>query len=231
MSDPQPVTGRIIIGLQSTDAAAFERSHSPSWNEETEKRYMDQVRERAQQKAKEILSKAMDDAATLRKQAQAEGYKNGHEEARHAVSEEARRIGEFFTTLHKALAAEKQRVAREHQDQLFQLLCLALEKTLGTLLASDRATVLRNLFDEALAQLQTVEEVTLSVSPADEELARELIASTNSQNTLPPIRIKACRDIDPGGVRLECGSGMIDNTIASRFEQVQAVLHSFQDPS
>lgn len=231
MSEPQTATGRIIIGLQSPAHALFDQPESASWSEETEQRYMEKVRERAQQKAKEILAKAMEEAAALRKQARAEGYSHGQEDARNAAAKETRRMADYLSTIQDALVEEKQRVARAHADQLFHLMRLALEKTLGTVLADERAHVLRTLFDEALSQLQTVDEVTMHVSPVDENLAREIIAATAAHNgaALPPIRIKTSRDIDPGGVRLECGSGMVDNTITSRFEQVQAILDSFQD--
>lgn len=231
MSDA-PLSGRVIHGFFVGDGSALGRPEPAFWNDETEARYMDQVRERAQQKAREILSQAMTEAAQLREQARAEGFHAGREEALGLVQQEAQRVASFLGGVDQALHVEKERVAAEHKTALYQLLRAAFEKTLGVLLDADRDRILRTLFDEAMLQLQASGAVTLHVSPADLALATDLAAEARTTTpNMPELRVVASPELAPGGVRLECGTGLVDNSITSRFAQVQAILDSYQDGS
>lgn len=200
------------------------------WNNETEDRYMEQVRQRAQQMAKDILAQALVEAEALRAAARAEGFTAGKQEAQALIRAEKAKVAAFLESLDAALAAEKQRVYAEHKQCLFQILRLAFEKSLGVLLDTQREQVLTTLFEEAVSQLQARTTITVHVCPADLELATTLAAQCKERRAdLPEVRVRASDGLEPGGVRVESGDGLVDNTVAARFEQVRAILDGYSE--
>lgn len=232
MSEQAPPLGRVIYGLQLGDFGYLNRPPTPNWNDETEARYMEQVRERAQQMAKEILAQALADAEQIRQRALSEGLEAGRGEARNQAKAETQKVAKFLDSLQTALVTEKERVYTEHKQCLFQILRLAFEKTLGVMLDTEREKVLQTLFEEALTQLQTRTCVTVHVSPADLELAKGLVDQTRERRSdLPELRICACADLGLGGVRIESGDGLVDNSITARFDQVRTILDAYMENS
>lgn len=231
MSDQQPLTGRLIHGLRHGDLSDMGRPAAP-WNEETEARYMEQVRERAQLMAREILAQALAEAEQIRQQARADGLADARGEIEARARAEAGKVSAFLAQLRAALEAEKERVAGEHRQSLFRMLMLAFEKTLGVMLEEERERALHALFEEAVALLQTTGCITIHVCPADLELARGLVEKTRQERPdLPELRVCQCADQALGGVRIESGDGLVDNTIAARFEQVRAILDGYRENS
>ena len=232
MSEHPPLTGRLIHGLRHGDFSAMNRPAAATWNDETEARYMEQVRERAQQMARDILAQALAEAEQIRLQARDEGLAAAREEVKAAAKAEAAKVSAFLGTLQAALAAEKERVTAEHRQALFRVLLLAFEKTLGVMLEEERERALNALFEEAVAQLQTTGCITVHVCPADLELARTLVEKTREERSdLPELRVSQCAGLELGGVRIESGDGLVDNSVAGRFEQVRAILDGFRENS
>jgi flagellar assembly protein FliH len=107
---------------------------------------------------------------------------------------------------------------------------VALEKTLNVTLEERREEILQSLLEEAVANLQTQTSVTLHVSPQDLPLARELVDQYRAAGPgRPELTIHVDEDLGPGGLRLESGDGMVDNSVASRFEQVRQILDEYQE--
>jgi flagellar assembly protein FliH len=232
LSDQAPFSGRLIHGLRQGELSSLNRPAARTWNDETEARYMEQVRERAQQMARDILAQALAEAEQIRRQAREEGLAEAREEIQARARAEAVRVSDFLGAMQAALEGEKERVFSEHKKALFQVLRLAFEKTLGVMLAEDRQNVLQTLFVEAVSQLQTTSCITVHVCNDDLDLARELIESTRqSRPDLPELRVCPCAELELGGVRIESGDGLVDNSVASRFEQVRAILEGYRDNS
>ena len=232
MSDNGVCPGRIIYGLHCRDHAGLNRPLAQTWNNETEERYMEQVRERAQQMARDILAQALTEAEQIRASAQAEGFAAGQRDAASIAEAERAKVRSFLDTLHAALLKEKQRIYAEHKESLFTILRLAFEKTLGVMLDKDREQVLSALFEEAVAQLQAKTCITVHVCQADLELANGLAGQFKQKRLdLPEIRVCASPALEPGGVRIESGDGLVDNSIAARFEQVKEILDGYVENS
>ena len=232
MSSTPTCPGRVIYGLHSRDGIGVNHPPSMIWNNETEDRYMEQVRQRAQQMAKEILAQALAEAEAIRAGARDEGFAAGKLEAGTLVQAEKAKVGAFLDTLETALLAEKERVYAEHKQCLFQILRLAFEKTLGVMLDEQREQVLITLFEEAVSQLQANTCITVHVCQADFDLATALARQSREKRTdLPEVRIRISAGLEPGGVRVESGDGLVDNSITARFEQVRAILDGFTDNS
>jgi flagellar assembly protein FliH len=232
LSDFAACPGRVIYGLQSLDRAGLNRPPTQTWNSETEDRYMEQVRERAQQMAKEILAQALAEAEQIRANAQAQGFAAGRIDAKSLAQAENDKVCSFLDSMQTALVAEKERIYAEHKQSLFAILRLAFEKTLGVVLDEQREQVLNALFDEAVSQLQARTCITVHVCKADLQLAQTLAdQSREKRSDLPELRICASLDLEPGGVRIESGDGLVDNSISARFEQVRTILDGYMENS
>lgn len=230
MSEQSAVPGRVIRGLHPGDFSSLNTPATTVWNGETEDRYMEQVRERAQQMARDILAQALAEAEQIRLRARAEGLAAGREEARGLARAETDKVASFLAAMQDGLAAEKERIHRAHRQNLFQIMRLAFEKTLGVLLDESRERVLQALFDEAATLLQARTRVTVHVCPRDLDLARALLdRARQNRPDLPELRLCQCADLAMGGVRVESGDGLVDNDIAARFEQVRTILDGYQD--
>ncbi len=230
MSEQTPPLGRVIRGLHPGDYSALNTPASTPWNGETKDRYMEQVRERAHQMARDILAQALAEAEQIRQQARVEGFASGQNEAKSLAQAEADRVVAFLGTLRDELMAEKQRISDAHKQSLFQILRLAFEKTLGVLLDTDRERSLQVLFDEAVGLLQARTCVTVHVSPADMDLAKTLVEQARQvRPDLPELRLCQAVDLTMGGVRVESGDGLVDNAITARFEQVRIILDGYQE--
>lgn len=230
MSDQAPFTGRLIHGLRQGDLSSLNRPATRTWNDETEARYMEQVRERAQHMARDILALALAEAEQIRKRARGDGLADAREEIQAQAKAESKKVSDFMARLQSALEAEKKRVFDTHKQALFQILRLAFEKTLGVMLAEERENVLQSLFEEAAAQLQATTCITVNVCNQDLELAKALIEKTRqARPDLPELRVCPCADLEMGGVRIESGDGLVDNSVASRFEQVRVILDGYRE--
>ena len=230
MSDRNTASSRVIYGLHLGDFVHLNRPATATWNTETENRYMEQVRERAQQKAKEILSQALVEAEQIRARARAEGFKAGRAEADELARQAAHKSSAFLGSMQHALQAEKERIFQTHKQLLFEILRLAFEKTLGVALEAERHRVLTALFEEAVLQLQSHAPITVYVCPDDIDLARDIVAQAKEiQTDLPECVLRPSPELSAGGVRIECGDGLVDNSIASRFEQVKTILDGYTD--
>lgn len=229
MSSAAEIPGRVILGLYG-DFSQCGRPATPLWNDETEARYMDQVRDRAQLMAKEILASALAEAEQIRQTARQEGLQDAQSTIEKQAAQEKARIGAFLAALESSLKAEKQRLFETHKDTLFGILRLAFEKTLGIVLDAHREQVLASLLEEAVNHLHATSTITVHVAPQDAELAKEqLVALKAATPHLPDLSLKVAPDLAPGGVRLECGDGVVDNTIATRLEHVRAALDAGTD--
>jgi len=182
--------------------------------------------------AKEILAQALAEAELIRANAHSEGFATGRNDAKSLAQKENEKVCTFLDTLQSALVAEKERIYAQHKQSLFAILRLAFEKTLGVVLDEQREQVLNALFDEAVSQLQARTCITVHVCKADLELAKTLAdQSRDKRSDLPELRICASLDLEPGGVRIESGDGLVDNSITARFEQVRSILDGYTENS
>ena len=229
MSSTTSSSGRIILGLQG-NYDQWERPYDHNWDEDTTAAYMDQVRERAQVMAKEILAQALAEAEQIRQAAEHEGLQNAQAVISTQLDQEKAKISAFLAALESSLKAEKEQVFATHKHVLFDILRLAFEKTLGIVLKTEQEQVLSNLLTEAIEQLHASSTITVYVASADAQLAQEQLAMLKTTLAQPPdLVVKIDPEQTLGGVRLECGDGVVDNTLSSRLEQVRQALDAAKD--
>jgi len=239
------LTGRVILGPGlagpgETTVAELEAHRSPEELEKVEARFWERLRAKATAKAQAILAEAMAEADRLRETARQEGYAAGHAEGRadaDAAAAEAAaaaaaeheatldHLGASFGAMAEALTNERARVWDLQRDEFLTLLRLAVERTVNVAIDARREEILAALLHEALEAIDAKAEPTLTVHPEDEALLRELLTRAKAERpALARVSVRVNPALVPGSVYLEYPEGLVDNTIASRFAEVEAIF-------
>jgi len=227
MSVSSVATGRIIIGPKSADLAelTLNSARQAALNLEAEEDYLERVRNKAQDMAKEILSQAMVEAERLRKQA----WEQGRLEDEKKAAAEMKKIKEQKARECKALLESMRRagqdVWRSQRRDLVLLVQIMVEKILAVELNANRRESLASLLDQAVDVMDAQRRVVIMVHPRDADLMEELLKQAKANGGgLENCKVKTDEGLEPGGLLLECDHGMVDNTIASRKASLQGIL-------
>ena len=225
-----PGNARVVMGSGENGPAEMtvheiEGTKTQTLDAKTELEFWARVRAKAQAKAREILAQAMAEADAIREQARQEGLAQGLAQAGQARKDEMAVMGGKLAGLMAGLEAERPRLWASHRAEFAELLKLAVEKTLHVELSERRREVLAALIGQSVEILDTRHGFTVVVNPADEAPARELLEQAKAAHpNLGGWRVKTDPAMTPGGVRLESGAGMVDNTLDSRFQQISELL-------
>lgn len=219
-------TGRIIIGPRSAGLAelTLNSARQAALSQESEEDYLERVRRKAQDMAKEILSQAMAEAERLREQAREQGRLEGGKKAEAEVKKIKEQKALECKALLESLRRAGQDVWRSHRQDLVLLVQVMVEKVLAVELEANRRESLASLLDQAVDVMDAKRRVVVTVHPRDADLMEELLEQAKTGGGLENCKVKTDEGIEPGGLLLECDHGMVDNTIASRKASLNAVL-------
>ncbi len=220
--------GRVIVGLESKQLGEIEQQNQePLWSEENIENYVQRVKERARNVARDIINEAMREGEEIKAEAYNEGIKKGREEAR---AEEENRVAEFRENMRKALqdiSEGREKIWADYRNDLLLLTQAAVEKTLGIELEEERQKIVSSLWEEALQLLESGQDITLRVRPEDKEVMQEAVAAWKEGNPrIGNVQVVPSRDLSKGGVVVESDSGIVDNSIQTRLDEVRGILDS-----
>ncbi|MFW6005142.1 MAG: FliH/SctL family protein [Desulfonatronovibrionaceae bacterium] len=228
MSDAGRTGGRVIMGLQSKaldEVSSQARDAIRLATEENEEKFLARVKEKARAKASEIISQAMAECKEIRKKAGQEGYQEGLTRAGQEIKARKDQLSQDLGSALKALQKEKHKIWQSHRQDITLILKASVEKILGLEINSQRTRVLESLLDQAMEQVEQKKALTLTVCSQDEKLVRELLDKARENNPdLGTCKIKTSSKIKSGGLILENGTGVVDNTIDSRYAQVKEIV-------
>jgi flagellar assembly protein FliH len=229
-SDSGVLTGRVILGPggggeAETTVAELESRRSPLHYEEVEAQFWERVRGKAKAKASEIMGQAMVEAERIKAKAQEDGHAAGVAAAEQQIQTELAQMSASLGKVLESVAAERKTLWTAYRQDLVTLLRLAVERTIGASLAGRRQEILAGLLDEALELVDARESLTLTVHPDDEPLVRELMARAVTDHPgVGRFQVRSNAALLPGSVSLESRDGLVDNTVASRFEAVETLF-------
>ncbi|WP_028574041.1 FliH/SctL family protein [Desulfonatronovibrio hydrogenovorans] len=230
LSDASPKFkgGRVIIGLQSRalDEMDLEARNSIRLaTPETEEKFLERVRERAGQKASEIISKAMAEAKEIKQKASEQGFEQGLSKSRREIDTVKESLSKDVARIFANLKQEKHKIWTRYRQDMVLVLRTSLERILGIEIEKNRAEILGILMDQALELVERGKELSLTVSPKDQELIEELMERAREKHPdIGNCRVKVSEKIKKGGLILENGSGVADNTLDSRYKQVKEIV-------
>jgi flagellar assembly protein FliH len=237
LSDSEEVTvltGRVILGPGTsgeaeTTVAVLEARQSPMQFEEVEAQFWERVRSKAKEKAATIMAEAMTESERIKTKAQEDGYNAGYSAGVAAAAEQVQtelaQMTASLGSMLESLAGERAKLWASQRQDFLTLLRLAVERTIGVSIDARRQEILGNLLAEALELMEAKDSLTVCVHPDDEPLVRELWTRAQQERpNLGQILVRANPELIPGSLSLECGEGLVDNTIGSRFATVETVF-------
>jgi flagellar assembly protein FliH len=224
------LTGRVILGPgqggeAETTIRELESRRSPVHYEEVENQFWERVRGKATAKASAIMAEAMAEAERIKAKAHEDGYNQGVADAAAQVQTDLAQMADSLGKVLESVAAERRKLWGSYRQDFVTLLRLAVERTIGAVIDTRRQEILGTLLGEALDLVDARDALTLTVHPDDEGLVRELMARAAGERVgIDRFQVKGDSDLIPGSVSLECRDGLVDNSIASRFADVETIF-------
>jgi flagellar assembly protein FliH len=228
--DAGVLTGRVILGPggggeAETTVAELEARRSPVHYEEVEAQFWERVRGKATAKASEIMTQAMAEAERIKAKAQEDGYAAGVAAAEKQIQAELVQMSQSLGTVLESVAGERKKLWSSYRQDLVTLLRLAVERTIAVSLDARRQEILAGLLDESLELIDAQDGLTLTVHPDDEGFVRELMARAVAERPgVGHFQVRVNPALLPGSISLESRDGLVDNTVASRFESVETLF-------
>ncbi len=218
--------GRIFIGLNSKGIDPLAPlNETPRFAPDQEQEYMERVRAKAQEAARSVIAKAMDEAEALKHKAQTQGYEEGLAQAAKATDDHNQTLSRKLDDFVQALQSEHTARRAAYAKDTALLLKAALDKVLGVELESHKTDVLEHLLDEALVRIDSRNHITISCSPEDQSFLEDLLARTSQKYPgLEQWTVKPSQALEQGGIKVESGSGMVDNSLASRYALIEEII-------
>ncbi|WP_051261435.1 FliH/SctL family protein [Desulfovibrio inopinatus] len=229
-SNPILASGRVILGLGSngpeeTSVGQLEGNHGPQYTDATAAEFFERVRAKATNKAKAIISQAMAEAEKIKQKAMEDGFAQGMSQAEEQAAQQIQDMADAFGQTLTELQSQRVNLWNEYHQDFITLLRLAVEKTLHLQLAEHRMDILGHLLDQSLEVIDSRTELTIKGHPDDVPALTDLLGmATQARPGLKNWRVKGDPNIHPGGVLIESGEGMVDNSIEGRWAMVEQIL-------
>lgn len=219
------------MGDRVADLGDVESRRSRAWTEQDEAEYLEKVRLKAQEKAKEILAAAEQEAQALREQATNEGYAEGIRLAEAELAELRSSMGDTVNAVLGAIQGQSAKVTAAWREDLAALVPLAVEKGIGIILDQERRQVLESLYNQALQALESGRNITVRCNPEDAPAVEDIInLGKEKYPELMQWKVQGDTSITPGGILVESESSLASNTIESRKAAIMQILDALSIP-
>ncbi|XPV77140.1 MAG: FliH/SctL family protein [Desulfovibrio sp.] len=240
-SEEKHFTGRVVMGMDTPgpdtmSIQELEGKRQCAWDSNTDEDYIARVKKKAENMARDILSKAMTEAAEVREQAKQQGYEEGLALGQDQVNAHIAALTNDTSTLLQSVADNGVEILQQRHEETLHLIRLAVAHATGIEMSENRQQSLSTLLREATEHLEATHNFVISVNPEDYELMQELLEQAKIINpTLGMWNLKTDPQIG-GGVIIETNQGMVENTTDSRWQEVEnilsqmALLH-FEEPA
>ncbi len=224
------MTGKVLMGMDTPGPdemtiQEIEGKRKLLWDDSINDEYLERVKAKAREAAKEIKMFAELEAEALRTTARHEGYQEGLAQAQADVDAHTQAMSAEVEKLLGQLGAQGKTIFNERRSDVMCLIRLAVKKALAVEMSEQRAASLENLMVEALERLDSQRNLTIKCDPADAEDLTAFIASIQERNpSLKYWTVKGDPSLTDGGVLVEGEECKVDNTVASRWKGVEPIL-------
>ncbi|WP_285906911.1 FliH/SctL family protein [Pseudodesulfovibrio pelocollis] len=225
-----PLTGKVIIGMSSPGPdemtiQELEGKRQLIWDDSTNEEYLTKVRQRAQEKAKEIIMLAELEAEALRATARHEGYEEGLAQAQADVEQHTLVMSQEVEKLLARLGAHGTDIFEARRRDVAALIRLAVEKTLRIEMTQSRKASLESLMREALERIESRRQLVIRCAEEDAAGLDAFLKDIQARNpALKQWTVKPDPALTQGGVVVEADDAKVDNSVATRWKGVEALL-------
>lgn len=184
------------------------------FNQRAERRRGDRRRGYRRIDDRNLISRAQQEAISIKEQASKEGFEKGLEEAKSALGELKGSINEFFEykeTLYNQIAGD-----------ILDIALKVAQKIIKKEVETDKA-VLDSIVRDALKSLAKDEnKIILKVNPTDVEYTKEIIPGILSSGQFEAkIYVTGDKEVEEGSAVIETSNGVIDANISTQLEIIR----------
>ena len=225
--------GKIVSSSSSDgldEADLYQADSGLQWDKETEDTYLERVRERASESAKEIILQARKEAEEIKQNAYEEGLAAGQKEIEEQSARIKQDFQDKFNSFLDQLQKEKEKHWNAHKAEIVQLIKLAVEKIVKREIQESRLEIISALLEESLQLLDNRRGVSVYVNNEDLDLLQEAIEQArNKFANLENWQVEESSNIAPGGILLENSESKVENSVTQRWESVLDILNRIFD--
>ncbi len=224
------LTGKVVMGMHTPgpdemSIQEIEGKRQLLWDDSINDEYLERVKTKAKEKAKEIMMFAELEAEALRAAATHDGYEEGIAKAQLELDQTTEAMTQQVQGIMEQIGAQGATIFDDRRQDIMSLIQLAVEKTLNIEMSESRMASMENLMTEALDRLESQRQIAIKCHPDDVAHMEGFVATVQERNpALKYWTVKADPSIQMGGLLLESADGRVDNTIASRWQGVEPIL-------
>ena len=181
----------------------------------------DEILRRSMDEAEEIVRKAREEAEQIQREARAQGFEQGRNEGYNTGMREAATIVDAFTKLVEELSRIREDFYRNAEEEMIHLVVSIARVVIGRDVERNPSLV-RNIIDKAIEQVQSREELDIKINPEDlaeaEQFRPELAKKVMD---IDKVSFKGDPLITRGGCMVESNIGSIDARLETQLESVR----------
>ncbi len=230
-SDSGPnLTGKVVMGMHTPgpnemSIQEIEGKRQLLWDDSINDEYLERVKAKAKEKAKEIMMFAELEAEALRAAAVHDGYEEGIAKAQLELDQTTEAMTQQVQGIMDQIGAQGGNIFAERRQDIMALIKLAVEKTLNIEMAESRTASLEALMSEALERIESQRQIAIKCHPQDVAQLEGFLTTVQERNpALKYWTVKSDPSMEMGGLLLESADGKVDNSIASRWQGVEPIL-------
>lgn len=184
------------------------------FNQRAERRRGDRRRGYRRIDDRNLVSRAQQEAISIKEQASKDGYEKGIEQAQKAINGLRNSLEEFF--------GYKDVVYNEITKDILDISLKVAEKIIKKEVETDKS-VLESIVKDALKSLAKDEnKIILKVNPTDVEYTKEIVPQLLSSGQLEAkIFVTGDKDVEEGSAIIETSNGIIDANIGTQLEIIK----------
>ena len=184
------------------------------FNQRAERRRGDRRRGYRRIDDRNLVSRAQQEAISIKEQASKEGYEKGIVQAQDAINSLKASLEEFF--------GYKDVVYNEITKDILDISIKVAEKIIKKEVQTDKS-VLESIVKDALKSLAKDEnKIILKVNPTDVEYTKEIVPQLLSSGQLEAkIFVTGDKDVEEGSAIIETSNGIIDANIGTQLEIIK----------
>ena len=231
----QRFTGKVLMGVgtpgpDEMTIQEIEGKRKLLWDDTVNNEYLERVKAKAKEAAKEIKILAELEAEALRATARHQGYQEGMAQAQADVDAHTKAMTAEMENMLTQLGAYGSAIFEERRQDILALIRLAVQKTLAVEMSEQRTASLETLMREALERIESKRQLTIRCAPDDEEDLKAFIGSIQEANpTLKYWTIKSDPSLTQGGMVVEADEGKVDNAVTSRWQGVEPIFEQLAE--
>ena len=164
-----------------------------------------------------IVSRAQEEAVSIREMAKKEGYEAGMQQSRQDLQELRNKFAEFYNY--------KEQVFQKVSECIMDISVEIEKKILNKEIETDKESIIPIIKGTIEEINKTENKITLKVMPKDVELVRDKVPEIFSENYFEAkIIVMPDNTIKEGGVIVETSNGIVDATIETQLSIIEKAL-------